>query len=180
MLWIDWLIVGIVALSALISLIRGFVVEALSIVIWVGALWIAFRFTSPFAQLALGSIEVPSIRLAAAAIILIVAVLLLGSIVSWLAGRLVRSTGLSSTDRLLGGVFGAARGLLTVVALVAVGSWTPLCADAWWRESRLIPLVEDIVVAGRDFLPHSLREMIGSCRAPGVPVATPPVESKPS
>lgn len=179
MLWPDWLILGIVALSALISLIRGFVVEALSIVVWVAALWIAFRYTAPFAELALGNIEVPSLRLASAATVLIVAVVLFGSLLSWLAGRLVRASGLSGTDRLLGTLFGAARGLLTVTALVAVASWTPLCADPWWQRSQLIPMIESLAIAGRDFLPENLREMIGSCRAP-LPAEAPPAPLKPS
>lgn len=166
MIWVDWLILAIVGLSAAISLIRGFVVEALSIVIWVGALWAAFRFTVPFANLFLGSIDLPSVRLAVAALILIVSILVLGSMLSWIIGRLVRSTGLSGTDRLLGAIFGTLRGLLTVIALVAVASWTPMCQDPWWRQSQLIPSVEALAIYARDFLPAQLREIIGSCRQP--------------
>lgn len=170
MIWVDWLIVGIIALSAAISLIRGFVVEALSIIIWVVALWAAFQFTGPFAHTFLGGIELPSVRLAVAALILIVAILMLGSMLSWLLGRLVRSTGLSGTDRLLGGVFGILRGALTVVSLVAVASWTPVCQDPWWQQSQLIPTVEALAMQARDFLPERLREIIGSCRQHNVPV----------
>ncbi len=176
MIWVDWVIVGIIGLSAVISLMRGFVREALSIVIWIVALWAAFHFTAPFAQLFLGSIELASVRLAVAAIILIVSILVLGSMLSWLIGRLLQSTGLSGTDRLLGAVFGALRGLATVTALIAVASWTPLCHDPWWRQSQLIPTVESLAIHARDFLPGSLREIIGSCRENALvaPEATPP------
>lgn len=176
MIWVDWIIVGIIGLSAAISLVRGFVREALSIVIWVIALWAAFRFTVPFAQMFLVGIELASARLAVAAIILIVSILVVGSLLSWLIGRLLQSTGLSGTDRLLGVVFGALRGLVTVVALVAVASWTPLCEDPWWRQSRLIPTMESLAIHARDFLPASLREIIGSCRdsAPVPAEASPP------
>lgn len=160
---VDWIIVGIVGLSALISLIRGFVVEALSIVIWIGALWAAFRFTSPFANTFLVGIDIPSVRLGAAALVLIVCVLILGSLLSFVIGRLVRSTGLSGTDRLFGMIFGVARGVLTVVALVAVASWTPVCADPWWQRSVLIPVLHEMAVYARDFLPANLREIIGEC-----------------
>ncbi len=164
MIWVDWLIVGIIGLSAVISLVRGFVREALSIVIWIMALWAAFHFTAPFAQLFLGGIELASVRLAVAAIILIICILVLGSMLSWLVGRLLQSTGLSGTDRLLGVVFGALRGLVTVTALVAVVSWTPLCLDPWWRQSQLVPSIEALAIHARDFLPGGLREIIGSCR----------------
>lgn len=176
MIWVDWLIVGIIALSAAISLVRGFVVEALSIVIWVGALWVAFQFTAPFAHVFLGGIELPSVRLAVAALILIISILVLGSMLSWVLGRLVRSTGLSGTDRLLGAGFGIVRGTLTVVSLVAVASWTPVCQDPWWRQSQLIPGVEALAIYARDFLPASLREIIGSCRQNTEPAAVAPPE----
>ena len=176
MIWVDWLIVAIIGLSAAISLIRGFVTEALSIVIWILALWAAFHFTAPFAQVFLGGIELASVRLAVAALILIISILILGSMLSWIVGRLLRSTGLSGTDRLLGAVFGAVRGLLTVIALVAVASWTPVCHDPWWRQSQLIPSIETLAMYARDFLPASLREIIGSCREQFLPVPdAPPV-----
>lgn len=180
MIWVDWLIIGIVGLSAAISLIRGFVAEAMSIVIWTVALWAAFHYTSPFAEGFLGTIELPSARLAVAALILIVAILIVGSLLSWVIGRLVRSTGLSGTDRLLGAVFGALRGLLTVIALVAVAGWTPVCRDPWWQQSQLIPGVEELALYGRDFLPANLREIMGSCRAPPtLPAGALPLPEKP-
>ncbi|MBV6413378.1 MAG: CvpA family protein [Xanthomonadales bacterium] len=162
---IDWAILAIVGLSTAISLIRGFVAEALSILVWLLALWVAFRFTAPFAEVFLRGVEVESIRLAAAAIVLLVGVLLIGGMAGWLIGRLLKSTGLSGTDRLLGAVFGALRGALTVLALVVVASWTPLCQEPWWTASRLLPAFERLAVQARVFLPEGLRAIIGSCRA---------------
>jgi len=63
-------------------------------------------------------------------------------------------------------------------ALVAVASWTPVCQDPWWQQSRLIPTVEMLAVQARDFLPGSLREIIGSCRAASPPEA--PLPPKPA
>ena len=37
----DWIIIGIVVLSALVSLVRGFIKEAMSLVIWVAAFAVA-------------------------------------------------------------------------------------------------------------------------------------------
>lgn len=170
MIWIDIVILALVGFSTLISLIRGFVVEAMSIIIWITAIWAAFQFTSPLAA-HLHGIDVPSVRLGVAALLLIIGILVVGSLLSWLIGRLVRSTGLSGTDRMLGAIFGFLRGSFTVLALVAVGSWTPLCADPWWRQSQLIPRFETLAIAGKAFLSSPLREMIGACRAgsPAVP-----------
>jgi membrane protein required for colicin V production len=171
-LWIDWLIVGLIGVSALVSLIRGFVAEALSILIWIAALWAAFQFTEQVSAEYFGTIEEPSMRLAVAALVLILGVLVLGSLLSWAIARLVRSTGLAGTDRLLGMLFGAARGVITVIALVAVASWTPLCRDSWWRASTLIPAFESLGLLARDFLPPALREIMGGCQA-GAPLPGP-------
>ena len=89
---------------------------------------------------------------------LFILVLLVGGLINYLLGRLVESTGLTGTDRLLGGVFGAARGLVLIVAVLLVSGFTPIPADPWWKESgtiqRMMPLVE--WTAG--FLPDSVEE----------------------
>ncbi len=84
-------------------------------------------------------IETPSLRVIAACSILFVMTLLLGGLVNYLISQLVKATGLSGTDRFLGMVFGAARGALLVVVAVGLLSLAPVEADAWWRESVVIP-----------------------------------------
>lgn len=137
--WVDWLIIGIVAVSALISLTRGFVKEALSLVTWVVAGLVAWAFGGALAELLVGYIETPSIRVITACAILFVLTLILGGLVNYLIGQLVLVTGLGGTDRFLGMVFGAARGVLLVVVAVGLLSLAPVEGDIWWRESKLIP-----------------------------------------
>ncbi|MBP8236916.1 MAG: CvpA family protein, partial [Pseudomonas sp.] len=71
--------------------------------------------------------------------ILFVVTLLVGALVNYLIGELIRVTGLSGTDRFLGMVFGAARGGLLVVVLVGLISLAPVQQDSWWQESALLP-----------------------------------------
>ncbi len=137
--WVDWAIVAIIAVSALISLTRGFVKEALSLLTWVIAGLVAWLFGGALAELLVPYIETPSLRVIAACSILFVMTLLLGGLVNYLIGQLVKATGLSGTDRFLGMVFGAARGALLVVVAVGLLSLAPVEADAWWRESVVIP-----------------------------------------
>ncbi|MDC6625715.1 CvpA family protein, partial [Leclercia adecarboxylata] len=117
--WVDWAIVAIVAISALISLSRGFVKEALSLLTWIIAGVVAWMFGGSLSVYLAGYIETPSARVIAGCAIMFIATLLVGAMVNYLIGELIRVTGIEGTDRFLGMAFGAARGALLVV--VAVG-----------------------------------------------------------
>ncbi|MCE1114088.1 CvpA family protein [Pseudomonas sichuanensis] len=137
--WVDWAIIAIIAISSLISLKRGFVKEALSLVIWIVAGALAWMFGGSLSVYLESYIQTPSMRTIAGCAILFVATLLVGAMLNFLIGELIRVTGLSGTDRFLGTAFGAARGALLVVVAVGLLSLGPVQQDPWWQESRLIP-----------------------------------------
>jgi len=138
--WADWIIVGILAVSSLISIRRGFVKEALSLVTWVLAIGIALIYSDRLAVLLNDTIQTPSLRQAAAFGLLFAGSLIVGAMVNYLIGELVRMTGLSGTDRLFGMIFGLARGAIVVMAaLIFVPSLLPVAQDTWWQTSVLIP-----------------------------------------
>lgn len=134
----DGIILFIIAVSALISVRRGFTREAFSLLTWIAAFIVA-RLFSPALMVLLGdSIETPSVRLAVAFGGLFAVTLIVGALINHLLGELIRVTGLSGTDRLLGMVFGALRGALVVVVLVALGHQI-FAQDVWWQQSQLVP-----------------------------------------
>lgn len=137
--WVDFSILAIIAVSTLISLIRGFVKEAISLVVWFGALFIASQFYADLAVY-LTRINDELLRNGAAIAILFIATLLLGAMLNYVIGQLVQATGLSGTDRVLGAVFGALRGILIVSALLFfMDTFTPSASATWWQDSVLIP-----------------------------------------
>lgn len=137
--WADWAIIGILALSSGIGLIRGFVKEALSLVVWVAAVIIAKTFSPQLAVLLKDAIETPSLRQLTAFAILFVLTLLIGAMANYLVGALVKITGLSGTDRLLGVLFGVARGFLIVMLIIVfLPSILAVDQDPWWQESVLV------------------------------------------
>lgn len=136
----DWVIVAIVAISGVVSLWRGFVREALSLIIWMAAIAISLFFSDVLSAHLSVWIDAPSVRKMAAFAGLFVATLIVGGIVSHIVAALVKITGLTGTDRVLGMVFGVARGLLLVLALlILVPEVLPIDQDVWWTESTLIP-----------------------------------------
>jgi membrane protein required for colicin V production len=138
MIWVDYVIVGTIALSAVIGLARGLIREVLSLVIWVVAAFAAWSFHRSVADQLTPWLSQPSVRVGVAFVLLVLAVLILGAILGQVLSALVDKTGLTGTDRLLGVVFGAARGALLVAILVYLASLTPMPEDPWWKESALI------------------------------------------
>ena len=140
MTWADWAIIAVLAVSTLISVVRGFVKEVVSLLIWLTAAIVASIFHDQLAGLMTGWIDTPSLRMLAAWVSLFVAVLIVGSILNYLLGKLIQATGLSGTDRLLGMLFGLVRGLvILMVILIILPKVLPVTEDQWWIESTLIP-----------------------------------------
>lgn len=138
--WADWTIVAIIAVSSLISIKRGFVREAISLVKWALAFFIAVAFADRLAVLFTGLIDSASLRFIISFVILFALTLIVGSMVVYLLGELVRMTGLTGTDRLFGMVFGLARGVIVVMALLILLPMAfPVRQDDWWQQSVLIP-----------------------------------------
>lgn len=140
-IWVDWLIVGVVVMSALISLIRGFVKEALSLLSWTVAFFVSVAFHAQAMSLLENLVDKVYLREILAYVLLFGATLLAGSLLTHFIAVVVKRSGLSGTDRLLGMVFGTARGLIVVLASVVLlpSLLTEIENDQWWKDSQLIP-----------------------------------------
>lgn len=165
LIWIDWVIIAIVAISTLISLKRGFVREAMSLVIWVGAFVVARTFHPNMQMLLADTVGNPTVRLIAAFGILFVGTLVVGAVVNNALGRLVEATGLSATDRTLGMFFGLARGLVVVLVALALLRMTPVTGDTWWRESATVQELAKVEAWTRDVLGDEIDALLPDAEA---------------
>ena len=158
--WVDFLIIGIIAISVIVSFFRGFLREALSLLVWIIAFWVAYAFFRDVEGMFSQWISAPSVRMAVAFAALVILVVILGGLVTWLVGMLVDKTGLSGTDRVIGIFFGGIRGVALVAIAVMLAGVTPFPQDPWWEESRLIPHFEEIAEWGKTFLPKDVADYI--------------------
>ncbi len=157
--WADYTIAGIIVFSTLVSLVRGFVREVLSLVVWILALWVAYQYYAEFAARFLGGISSESLRAPLAFLIIFLAILIVGAIINFIIGGLVYKTGLSGTDRVLGLVFGLARGVLLVAVLILAAQITAMPKESWWKESQLIPQFDGIAQWIHSILPEEIQKL---------------------
>lgn len=158
MIWIDWIILLIILLSAAISVVRGFFKEAISLTGWIIAIWLGLALSGKIASMLTNLISVPSIRIVMAFSLVLVLVLMLTALTIYLTTMVVQKSGLTGTDRVLGVVFGVARGAIIVGVLVLLAGLTALPKDPWWRESTLLPHFERLAVHIRDMLPADIAD----------------------
>lgn len=145
----DYVILFLCGASVIVGVWRGFTKEALSLITLLAAIWLAWTF-APRIEPRLGEwAGAPEVRLWAARVVLFVSVLVVGGLISWLARKLIRHTGLSGLDRLVGGAFGLLRAAVLLGLAVIVLEFLDLAQDPWWREARLRPYAEQIAAAVR-------------------------------
>ncbi|MFP4648561.1 MAG: CvpA family protein [Halorhodospira sp.] len=148
---LDLVLLGIIALSAGISLVRGFVREVLSVLVWVLAFWVGVRYAGVLAGLLGGFVDSPTIRLGASFIVLFIGTLVLGGLTNNAISEVVNRTGLGGTDRMLGVIFGAGRGMVIVALLVLLLGFSPMTREPVWETSVTLPLIKPwICRAGAD------------------------------
>ena len=158
MLTIDYIILSIFLVSVVVGLFRGFFREALSLVTWIAALWIAVNYAHLFEPL-LASLSSSALRLWASRILVFLLVLIAGGLINHFVHVLVSGTGLTGTDRLLGMIFGAARGVLLVGIIVIVLRLLELDQEPWWGESRTIAWGQPVAQWIQGFLHDGLEQL---------------------
>ncbi|WP_216782371.1 CvpA family protein [Candidatus Profftia tarda] len=139
MFWIDWVIISIISFSAVISLIRGFVQETLSLLTWSTAFFVASYFHT-YLAVYFTHFEDALVRNGIAIAILFLVTLIAGAIVNYIMTSFVDKTGLRSTDCILGIFFGLLRGVLMVAAMLFfLDTFTSASQSAGWKNSHIIP-----------------------------------------
>lgn len=159
---IDMLIVGVISVSALIGLFRGFFPELLSLLTWIAAIWTGWNFSDVVEPFLTGKLNSPFLELWVSRGVIFVSVLLIGGLVGQIVALVIRKTGLSGTDRSLGLLFGLIRGAVIFGVAILFAGTMNLSEESWWTESKTIPYGVQIADWIHSMLPEAISQHIPS------------------
>ena len=170
---IDILMAVAVLISVVIGIVRGFVKEAISIVSLLLAIWAALYFGPAVGDLSESWLSSEELQTWFGRILVFALVLSIGGLLGWAISKMVRLSVLSGIDRLLGALFGAARGALLLAVFVIAGQFAGFDNDEWWLQSRLIPPFEVVAEWIKEMAPQGYELLIPDDTAETLPVALP-------
>lgn len=145
-IWLDYVLLAIVLLSAIFGIWRGLVREIVAVLTWI-VMVIAMLYYAPIFASDLHIVTTsPVAQRYLSYIILFIVIFVLGWILGRLVNGLVMVGGLSFVNRILGGVFGLIRGgviLLLIAYFVSLGAWhnSPL-----WKQSHIALWLDQVLV----------------------------------
>lgn len=141
---VDMILLGILLVSSLMGLIKGFAGVVVSLGSWFLALFLASNFASYVSVYLPQELQPASLRLGAGFAAIFALVLMTGSLLGRFLVTTIRSLGLGPSDHFFGLLLGFARGVIIVLAFVLLAGMTPLRQDAWWSESQVIRIAEPL------------------------------------
>ncbi len=156
--WVDWALLGVLVLSALVGLWRGLVFEVLSLAGWVAA-YIAAQAFAPAAAAVL-PIGTPGSALnqGAAFALVFLAALIVWALASKLLRMVIHATPLQLVDRVLGGGFGLLRGMVLLLAVTTAVLLTPTARSSAWQQSQGADWLTSVLQGLKPVLPEALAQ----------------------
>jgi membrane protein required for colicin V production len=142
--WFDYLLLVVMTFSVIAGLMRGLLREAIGLITWVVALWIAFHYSSELEPYLGGVLTNDALKPWVARTIIFLVVLLVGTTLAVMIAHFVRVSMFAGMDRLWGALFGIVRGLVVVGAIVILCHGLRLQSEPWWSGSALVPYAEHV------------------------------------
>lgn len=157
---LDLALLGIIGVSALFGLMRGFVGVLVSIAAWLLAGWVAFHFGGETARWMSSDGPPGATELLGGYALSFIVVMVFVGIIGWVMRRLIKSVGLSGLDRALGLVLGLVRGAVIAAVLVLLVGFTKLPREPEWQQSPVVPVLLPIAKWFSVWLPEwSVQEL---------------------
>lgn len=164
----DWLIVILILVSCVIGAMRGLMREGIALITWLLGLYLAWALSDVVEPYLGGLLGREGVRIWVARLLILAAVLVIGTLIGMTVQYIVRHSPFGTADRVLGTFFGLLRGAVIVGVLVIVGQLLQLDQESWWKRSSLLPYAEYLGDAVRSLVDEvevppkeKAREMIG-------------------
>lgn len=163
----DYLVLLVIAAFTLISLFRGVVAELVGLVSWLGSLLAAKLLAPLVGDWLSGSLKPHALAVVAAFIGVFLLARLLFRLLQTLLTSSAGAAGLGGANRLLGGVFGAVKGVLAVTLAVLACAFTDLPKSEEWRHSQTAFVFEGLAQLAVPYLPPFMADRVDYRQAPG-------------
>ena len=167
---IDILIAIALIISVIVGIVRGFVKEAISIAALLLAIWAALYFGPGVGEVSSSWLSSEELQTWFGRILVFAIILSLGGLLGWGISKLVRLSVLSGIDRMVGAVFGVARGLLLVALFILAGEFAGFDNDRWWLESRAIPHLQVVAEWIKVMAPQGYELLTPDAPAGDIPI----------
>ncbi|MDA0705269.1 MAG: CvpA family protein [Proteobacteria bacterium] len=167
---IDILIAVALIVSVVVGIFRGFVKEAISIAALLVAIWAALYLGPAVGDISDSWINSVEMQAWFGRVLVFVVILSLGGLIGWGIAKLVRLSVLSGVDRMVGAIFGVARGVLLVALFILGGQFAGFDNDHWWEASKAIPHFEVVADWIRVMAPQGYDMLIPDAPAKSVPI----------
>ena len=173
---LDWLLLAILGVSALMGLLRGFVGIVASFAAWILGGWSALALGGGLARLIAERPDPSPVQMLIGYALCFLATSLTIALIAFLVRRLLSAAGLGGVDRALGFTIGGLRGFVLGCAVVLLLGFTPFTRQPQWRGSSLLPLFKPGARWMATWLPVGLRvhlDLDGTAPPRNMPVLPP-------
>lgn len=155
--WVDYTIIGLISLSAIISFFRGFLREAVSLGFWIVGLLVALKYAYPVHERFIQSIASPMLSYLVAFVGIFLIVFIIGVVTNMIIHAMIKAAGLSYADRMIGIVFGVARGAMVVIVMLLFINNRSLADMSAIQQSKIAPEFMPTVVWAQKYLPEHMQ-----------------------
>jgi len=152
----DLAIIVVILLFAAIGVLRGLVREVFSLLAWAAAGAVSWLFAKDVADWFINSIQDPILRRLVAFVVLFGTVFILTAIAAFFVRRLFFEGRLKTPDHVLGGLFGAARGVAVIVIIFLLAALSSFPREPWWHESYLAGYFQSLALWVLNFFPPDI------------------------
>lgn len=152
--WVDYTILGVIFVSMVISFFRGFLREAVSLGFWIVGLMVALKFAYPVHERFIHGITSPMLGYLVAFVGLFLIVFIIGVVTNMIIHAMIKAAGLSYADRVIGLVFGVARGMAVVIVMLLFINNGTLADTSAIQQSKIAPQFMPTVIWLQQYLPE--------------------------